>query len=131
MIRLTMPASEVDESHPARPEQHPAPSPHTSDHLANERTFLAWIRTSISMIGLGLLFFLVAAIFMIPAVNTPSAPVFWWGLKLFLVMYIFIWMRGTFPRYRYDQLMNIGWKIMIPVALGAIFVNAIVGILRG
>jgi NADH-quinone oxidoreductase subunit H len=42
-----------------------------------------------------------------------------------------IWLRGTFPRYRYDQLMNIGWKVMIPTALGALFVNALVGMLRG
>jgi len=44
---------------------------------------------------------------------------------------VMIWLRGTFPRYRYDQLMNIGWKVMIPTALGALFVNALVGILRG
>jgi NADH-quinone oxidoreductase subunit H len=52
-------------------------------------------------------------------------------LKLILVLYVMIWLRGTFPRYRYDQLMNIGWKVMIPTALGALFVNALVGILRG
>jgi NADH-quinone oxidoreductase subunit H len=43
---------------------------------------------------------------------------------------MFIWLRGTFPRYRYDQLMNIGWKIMIPTAIGSIFVNAVVGMAR-
>ena len=41
-----------------------------------------------------------------------------------------IWFRGTFPRYRYDQLMNIGWKVMIPTALGAIFINALLGMAR-
>jgi NADH-quinone oxidoreductase subunit H len=76
-------------------------------------------------VGLGLL--LAAALFLIPAVNKPSAPVFWFVFKLAIMMYIFIWMRGTFPRYRYDQLMNIGWKVMIPTALGAILVNAIAG----
>jgi len=86
---------------------------------------------AIGIAGLGVVFLLVAAIFMIPAVNGPSTPVFWWALKLFTVLYIFIWLRGTFPRYRYDQLMNIGWKVMIPTALGAIFVNALVGMARG
>jgi NADH-quinone oxidoreductase subunit H len=86
---------------------------------------------AIGIAAVGIAFFLVAALFMIPAINQPSAPVFWWALKLFLVLYLFIWLRGTFPRYRYDQLMNIGWKVMIPTALGAIFVNAVVGMLKG
>ena len=86
---------------------------------------------SIGITGLGLAFLGVAAIFMIPAVNGPSTPVFWWAIKLFTVLYIFIWLRGTFPRYRYDQLMNIGWKVMIPTALGAILLNALVGVARG
>jgi NADH-quinone oxidoreductase subunit H len=76
-------------------------------------------------VGLGLL--LAAALFLIPAVNKPAAPVFWFLFKLATMMYIFIWLRGTFPRYRYDQLMNIGWKVMIPTALGAILVNAVAG----
>jgi len=85
---------------------------------------------AITMVCLGLTFFAIAALFLIPAVNAPSAPVFWFLLKLFVVLYVMIWLRGTFPRYRYDQLMNIGWKVMIPTALGAIFLNALVGMLR-
>ena len=41
----------------------------------------------------------------------------WLGLKSFLVMSSFIWIRATFPRYRYDQIMRLGWKIFIPVTL--------------
>lgn len=85
---------------------------------------------SISMRFVGLAFLGIAAIFAIPAANAVLAPLFWFFLKLGLVLYFFIWLRGTFPRYRYDQLMNIGWKVMIPIALGSIFVNAIVGMLR-
>jgi NADH-quinone oxidoreductase subunit H len=41
----------------------------------------------------------------------------WLGLKTFLVVSMFIWIRGTFPRFRYDQIMRLGWKIFIPVTL--------------
>jgi NADH-quinone oxidoreductase subunit H len=86
---------------------------------------------AIAMVVLGLCFFALAAFYLIPAFNAPAAPVFWFLLKLFLLMYTMIWLRGTFPRYRYDQLMDIGWKVLIPLALGALFVNALVGLLRG
>ncbi len=41
-----------------------------------------------------------------------------------------IWFRGTFPRFRYDQLMNIGWKWLIPIGLAMILINAVVGIAK-
>jgi NADH-quinone oxidoreductase subunit H len=42
---------------------------------------------------------------------------FWLFLKTFLMVSVFIWIRASFPRYRYDQIMRLGWKIFIPVAL--------------
>ena len=44
--------------------------------------------------------------------------VVWFFLKLFVLLCCFVWMRATLPRFRYDQLMNLGWKLLIPVALG-------------
>ena len=41
----------------------------------------------------------------------------WLGLKTFVVVTLFLWVRSTFPRYRYDQIMRLGWKIFIPVTL--------------
>ena len=41
----------------------------------------------------------------------------WMGLKTFCVVTIFLWVRATFPRYRYDQIMRLGWKIFIPITL--------------
>ena len=41
----------------------------------------------------------------------------WFGLKVCLILFFFIWARGTFPRYRYDQLMRLGWKVFLPFTL--------------
>ncbi|WP_046472033.1 NADH-quinone oxidoreductase subunit NuoH [Allosalinactinospora lopnorensis] len=49
--------------------------------------------------------------------NEGLWPVLWWLLKFLGVMFLFIWVRGTVPRIRYDQLMLLGWKILIPVQL--------------
>ena len=44
-------------------------------------------------------------------------PVLWFLIKVLLVSFVFIWMRGTMPRLRYDQLMHFGWKVLMPLAL--------------
>ena len=41
----------------------------------------------------------------------------WLGIKTFMMVTMFLWIRSTFPRYRYDQIMRLGWKIFIPVTL--------------
>ena len=42
---------------------------------------------------------------------------FWFILKVIFILFIFIWVRATLPRYRYDQLMRLGWKIFLPITL--------------
>jgi NADH-quinone oxidoreductase subunit H len=44
-------------------------------------------------------------------------PVFWFVLKVFFFLFLYIWVRGTLPRFRYDQLMGFGWKFLMPVAI--------------
>ncbi|MDA2937317.1 NADH-quinone oxidoreductase subunit NuoH [Acidobacteria bacterium AH-259-A15] len=51
-------------------------------------------------------------------------PVLWFLIKVFLFLYMFIWVRGTLPRFRFDQLMRYGWKVFLPVALGNVIVSA-------
>ena len=50
----------------------------------------------------------------------------WFVTKTFLVLYVFLWIRATLPRYRYDQLMRLGWKVLIPLAIVNILVTAAV-----
>jgi NADH-quinone oxidoreductase subunit H len=50
----------------------------------------------------------------------------WFVIKSFLFLYVFIWIRATLPRYRYDQLMRLGWKVLIPLAIANLVVTGIV-----
>ncbi len=49
----------------------------------------------------------------------------WFIGKIFVFLYVFIWLRATLPRYRYDQLMSLGWKLFIPIAIGNLVLTAI------
>ncbi len=55
--------------------------------------------------------------------------VYWFVLKVAVFMYLFIWYRATWPRYRFDQLMRVGWKVLLPISLAVLIVTAIVGVL--
>jgi NADH-quinone oxidoreductase subunit H len=48
-------------------------------------------------------------------------PFFFFVIKTLLIIFVFIWVRSAFPRYRYDQLMRLGWKIFLPLSLGFFF----------
>ena len=79
------------------------------------------------LIAVALLLIGSGALFLLPPFNNAAIGVFWFLFKVALIIYLLIWFRGTFPRFRYDQLMNIGWKYMIPIGMGAIVVNALLG----
>ena len=50
--------------------------------------------------------------------------IFWFTLKIIFILFLFIWVRGTFPRYRYDQLMRLGWKVFLPLSLLGVVVTS-------
>jgi NADH-quinone oxidoreductase subunit H len=62
----------------------------------------------------------------------PYAPftyvpgVIWFALKIAFLLFVFSWTKGTLPRYRYDQLMRLGWKVFLPVSLGWVVITAAV-----
>ena len=79
------------------------------------------------LIAVALMLLGAGALFLVPPFNSIAIGVFWFLFKVALIIYLLIWFRGTFPRFRYDQLMNIGWKYMIPIGMGALMVNALLG----
>src|SRR5690348_7547970 len=60
-----------------------------------------------------------------PPVLQAILPVFWFVAKVFCFLFLYIWVRGTLPRFRYDQLMAFGWKFLLPVALANLIATAI------
>lgn len=88
---------------------------------------LAWQRAVLVGFCGGLLLF--GALFFWPAFAAVATGPFWFISKVGAMLYLMIWFRGTFPRYRYDQLMTIGWKYLIPLGMGILAVNAVVGML--
>ena len=71
-----------------------------------------------------LVFFGLALLFAIPVVQEALISVFWFCAKTFFLLFVFIWIRATLPRFRYDQLMSFAWKFMFPAALLNLLVTA-------
>jgi NADH-quinone oxidoreductase subunit H len=65
-----------------------------------------------------------------PPIVQSLLPVFWFGVRLFFFMFLYIWIRGTLPRFRYDQLMAFGWKFLLPLAIANIVITGLVVALR-
>ena len=61
-----------------------------------------------------------------PPIVQALLPVFWFALKVFLFIFLYIWIRGTLPRFRYDQLMAFGWKFLLPLAIANILVTSLI-----
>jgi len=82
---------------------------------------------TIGLAGFGALLGLIGLILFIPTVREHVRDVFWFSAKVAGFMYLYIWYRGTFPRYRFDQLMKVGWKILLPTGLALLILTAAVG----
>ncbi len=65
-----------------------------------------------------------------PPILQYILPVFWFALRVFFFIFLYIWIRGTLPRFRYDQLMAFGWKVLLPLAIANLVITALVVGLR-
>jgi NADH-quinone oxidoreductase subunit H len=87
-------------------------------------------------LGLGAFGLLLALIGIVLFISTDAIDirgkvqdVFWFTAKVAVFMYLYIWYRGTFPRYRFDQLMKVGWKVLLPLGIAVLILTAIGGII--
>jgi NADH-quinone oxidoreductase subunit H len=79
----------------------------------------------LSLPVVAVLLLIAAGVFLLPAAQEYLLPLFWFLAKAGLLMFLFIWVRGTLPRFRYDQLMRFAWKFMFPVAVINLFASAL------
>ena len=82
------------------------------------RILLPGIGTVLTLIGIALIVF--------PQANELFQGLFWFVAKVFVFLFVYIWMRGTLPRFRYDQLMSFGWKLLLPVSIANVVLTSAV-----
>jgi NADH-quinone oxidoreductase subunit H len=85
----------------------------------------------VQKIGLGgfaAVLFLIGVVLFLPPVRDRVQDIYWFVVKVAAFMYLYIWYRGTFPRYRFDQLMKVGWKVLLPMGIGVLILTAVLGI---
>src|SRR5712672_1007493 len=85
---------------------------------------------TIGLAGFGVVLGLIGLVLFVPAVSLRVQDIFWFAAKVAGFMYLYIWYRGTFPRYRFDQLMQMGWKVLLPMGLGVLILTATVALLQ-
>jgi NADH-quinone oxidoreductase subunit H len=85
----------------------------------------------IGLAGFGAVLGGIGLILLVPPVRDRIQDIAWFSFKVAAFMYMYIWYRGTFPRYRFDQLMKLGWKFMIPVGVVVLIGTAVAGVLWG
>ena len=81
-------------------------------------------RDKYTLPAFGIIFLIIAGIFLLPIVQSWLLPLFWFCAKTGVILFAFMWVRGTLPRFRYDQLMAFTWKGLFPVAVLNLLVTA-------
>jgi NADH-quinone oxidoreductase subunit H len=81
------------------------------------RIMLPGVGTVLTLIGIALIVF--------PSANDAIQGIFWFLAKVFAFLFFYVWMRGTLPRFRYDQLMDFGWKFLLPVSIANVILTSV------
>lgn len=81
-------------------------------------------RDKLTLPVFGIIFLIIAGVFLLPVVQSWLLPLFWFAGKTGGLLFLFIWVRATLPRFRYDQLMGFTWKFLFPVAMLNLLVTA-------
>ena len=84
---------------------------------------------TIGLAGFGAVLALIGLALFAPPVRDRVQDIYWFVAKVGVFMYLYIWYRATFPRYRFDQLMRVGWKVLLPIALAVLVGTAVWGVL--
>jgi NADH-quinone oxidoreductase subunit H len=84
---------------------------------------------TLGLAGFGVVLGLIGLVLFVTPVRLRVQDIYWFSAKVAAFMYLYIWYRGTFPRYRFDQLMKVGWKVLLPMSLGVLILTAMVPIL--
>ena len=84
---------------------------------------------TLGLAGFGVVLGLIGLVLFVAPVRLRVQDIYWFSAKVAAFMYLYIWYRGTFPRYRFDQLMKVGWKVLLPMSLGVLILTAMVPIL--
>jgi NADH-quinone oxidoreductase subunit H len=82
---------------------------------------------TLGLAGFGVVLALIGLVMFVPLVRDRVGDIFWFTAKVAGFMYLYIWYRGTFPRYRFDQLMKVGWKVLLPMGLAVLILTAVAG----
>jgi NADH-quinone oxidoreductase subunit H len=87
------------------------------------RIVLPGIGTAIALLG-------IVLVALPHGVNDYIQAPFWFLTKVFVFLFVYVWMRGTLPRLRYDQLMSFGWKLLLPLSIANVIVTSFIILLR-
>jgi NADH-quinone oxidoreductase subunit H len=82
-------------------------------------------RDSYTLPVFGIIFLGIAGIFLLPMVQSWLLPLFWFFGKTGAILFTFMWIRGTLPRFRYDQLMGFTWKFLFPAAMANLLITGL------
>jgi NADH-quinone oxidoreductase subunit H len=83
---------------------------------------------ALGLAGFGAVLGAIGVFMLLPGVGMRIQDIYWFTLKVGFFMYLYVWLRTTFPRYRFDQLMKVGWKVLLPISIGVVIVTAVIGV---